>query len=148
MKKIYTILTVSITILLLFMINAKANTYNTTIQIDSPTTTIKQEQMQIRGWVMSNLKDREIKVYIDNEEVPDVQIVEREDVLKAITGYGGRETNEKPGFEAYYNNKNLKYGDHEVKITVLDKNQDIVEERINIFKTKSVICSFNQCLIK
>jgi len=137
MKKIYTILTVSITILLLFMINAKANTYNTTIQIDSPTTTIKQEQMQIRGWVMSNLKDREIKVYIDNEEVPDVQIVEREDVLKAITGYGGRETNEKPGFETIFNSTILTIGNHKVTISVLDKyTKEVVATRTSNFIIK------------
>ena len=96
--------------------------YNSFINIDHPTNNTK-ENIQVDGWYLSECKDSDIELYIDNEKLNvNFSRSAREDVLKSMNyGYGGKETNPKPGFGTSYDLKNYKDGEHTVTIKVLDK---------------------------
>ena len=108
------------------------------IQIDYPTIIEKKaENMLLYGWVMSEAKDRTIEVYVDNEKVDNVSSEEREDVLEAIKGYGGRDTNEVPGFKATFDSTSLKDGSHNVKVIIRDLyTNEIIDTAIKSFILK------------
>ena len=76
--------------------------------------------VKIQGWIMSKASNTKIKTYIDNEEI-EVDRHERNDVYKAITEYGTRENNPNNGFIKELDIKNLNYGEHTVKVEVLDE---------------------------
>ena len=103
------------------LINVFAESNGTKIQIDYPAIIEKKaENMLLYGWVMSETKDRTIEVYVDNEKVDNVSSEEREDVLEAIKGYGGRDTNEVPGFKATFDSRKLSTGTHKATVKVID----------------------------
>ena len=63
---------------------------------------IVKQQLNIKGWYMSNDENAQLKVYIDDEEQKIQEIVrtDRPDVINAINGYGGIEKNPQPGYNA------------------------------------------------
>ena len=95
-----------------------------TLDIDEPNWKgVPNTDGKIIGWVMTNVKNYRIRVFIDQYEREDKQYrVERPDVIEAIKGYGGIENNPLPGFEI-----DMKYGDfalgtHTLKIVIQDEN--------------------------
>ena len=79
------------------------NKYKATGCIDIPIPLGQaRKTLYVSGWVMTNDKNSKIKMYIDNKEqtVNNLKRVEREDVIKAIPGYGGKESNPTPGYKA------------------------------------------------
>ena len=94
--------------------------------IDYPSVNQKvKNTLKIQGWAMSTSKNTKLKVYIDDEEVS-VDRHERNDVYKAITEYGTREENPNNGFIKEIDIKNLKYGEHIVKVEVLDEFDNVL----------------------
>ena len=98
--------------------------YNSLMCIDNPKVneTLKNS-IFIRGWIMSELKKIDINLYIDNVLVRKLERNEyRPDVLKAIKGYGGENSNPIPGFKAMIDTSNLSDGIHTIKTEVIDIN--------------------------
>ena len=140
MKKILYIGCVFLIILLSFLlintVKATTENYETYLNIDYPSTSyVDTDKLEINGWVLSTCSDRTIQILLDGT-LQNVEILTRErtDVLTAIPGYGGIETNKEPGFKATLDLKNVKDGSHTVTIRILTKNKDIVlaEETRNL----------------
>ena len=75
--------------------------YDGIITLDFPSSGSlnKDNDVFVRGWVMSEDINSKVKVFYDDNEITDVIRTNREDVLDIITAYGGRETNKTPGFK-------------------------------------------------
>ena len=107
----------------------------TLINIDYPY--VNQEvtdSLRIQGWVMS-IANTNVEVYID-DILTEVDRKEREDVLKVIQGYGDINTNPTPGIYKIVDISNLSYGNHIVKVRVLDKLQNEIAVQTVNFKRK------------
>ena len=98
--------------------NAKAK-----MDIDEPLYDDQEvsSELKIRGWLMSNDKYANIRVYIDGQEqtLNNLERKERQDVLEAIKGYGTEKENPLPGFETYIDLSNFSNGEHVLKIDVV-----------------------------
>ena len=68
--------------------------------IDEPTINyIDGKSINVVGWLLSDDKNAILKIYIDGKDTNTIIArVEREDVLNAIPGYGGRESKCKARF--------------------------------------------------
>ena len=110
----------------------------TKIQIDTPLSIEnKNNNMIIEGWVMSNILDKKIEIYLDDKKIDNVTFQEREDVLKAITGYGTKQENKTPGYKALINNTKLSTGNHKITVKVLDNNtKEILSQNSKTFTIK------------
>lgn len=98
--------------------------------IDEPLygeTTIKDDYKFI-GWKMSNDVGSKIRVLIDDEEqeLNELEYVERPDVIKAINGYGSIVENKLPGFEFKLDLNKIVDGKHIIKIQVLSEKGEIL----------------------
>lgn len=112
------------------------------IYIDTPADNVEymvKKELNIEGWVMSNAKNVNLKVYIDTEE----QIIkrttkkERPDVIKAIIGWGTAEQNPEPGFETVIDCSKISDGKHSLSVRVYSDDGQILasnERKINIQK--------------
>ena len=88
-----------------------------TVDFPNPGNVNKNDNLFIRGWVMSEDRDTTVKLYLDNKEIVEpIDRHEREDVLQAISGYGGRETNSLPGYSATVDLSNYSTGYHTLTI--------------------------------
>ncbi|OKZ56203.1 MAG: hypothetical protein BHV99_06270 [Clostridium sp. 26_21] len=104
--------------------------YNTQMYWDEPDyTETKANEITIRGWVMSELADKEIIVKFDDKKIDNITLEKRNDVIKAIKGSGTVKENPNPGFKAKLNVKSYTKGNHTIKVQVLSKNNnEIIEE--------------------
>ncbi len=110
--------------------------YNTQIYIDSPRTTyIAGNSLYLRGWVMSEIKDKEIIAKVDGKQTIKLNSENRPDVIATIKGYGNKEQNPIPGFNAQVDISKLSNGQHTITIEVHNKKLgEIIEKRQVIFK--------------
>ena len=74
--------------------------YSTLIWIDSPVQNSKaKHKLNIQGWNLSEDANREVTAILDNTDVTqNLKFQQRDDVVKAVQGYGGVLTNKTPGF--------------------------------------------------
>ena len=79
----------------------------------------KSTNFKIRGWVMANTSNKEVKAYVDDEEV-EIEEEARPDVISAIKGYGTKEQNPMPGYVGYMDTTKLSEGKHEFKLVITD----------------------------
>ena len=145
MKKICYIGCIFLMILLSFLVvntgevQAQTANYETCLHLDYPSTNyIDEDKIEINGWVLSTYKDRTIQILLDGI-VQDVDILTRErpDVLEAVPGYGGLETNAMPGFKATLDMRNVKDGNHTLTIRILTNNgETLAEETRNLVLQK------------
>lgn len=120
--------------------------YKAKAYIDSPANETIKTSMYIRGWKMSDDKKATVKISIDNVEQKglQIQLENRPDVIKAISGYGGQQLNLQPGFITTIDTSNLLDGHHELKVEIISRNGEILttETRsinINKYPTKMYI---------
>ena len=115
------------------------NKYNTKIEIDSPLhQEMKKTSIDVKGWVMSEDKNGEIRIYLDGKkvEVP-IERYEREDVHEVIKEYGGRESNPKPGYRLTIDSSKLPDGNHTLKVEFVSSESGEVRATLaNVFKIK------------
>ena len=92
------------------------------LHIEKPNNnTNTKKTITISGWLMSTNKDASIEYYINNEKVEtNVTRVKRNDVIKAITGYGNSTTNPKPGFSSSLDLSTYKDGTYTLEVRVID----------------------------
>ena len=118
--------------------------YKVTQYIESPTSTIKGNIININGWAMSSDPYAIIKIYIDGNEVNNVIRTERNDVLNIVKGYGDKTTNPKPGYKATYDASALKDGSHMVKIDIIDTKTkstlSTMQQKFSLNKYKTTQC--------
>ena len=88
------------------------------IYIDEPLCEEVSTNVKIEGWLMSNDKYADIKVYIDGleQQITNYTREERGDVIEAIKGYGTEKENSLPGFKTDIDLSNFSNGEHNLKI--------------------------------
>ena len=101
---------------------------------------IEQGEIKLKGWMMTNIKNAQIQIYINNElYTGQINRTERKDVLEAIKGFGGEENNPKPGYEAILDLSNIPIGENaKLEIKYLDKENNVlhVDTRNSIVRKK------------
>ena len=148
MKKLLSIGCIFLIILLSFLaintVQAATEDYETYLNIDYPNTNaIDTDTLEINGWVLSTCSDRTIQILLDGT-VQDVDIPTRErpDVLSAVSGYGGADTNAEPGFKATLDLSNVSDGEHTLTIRILANTGEILAEEnrnLNIQKYQTYL---------
>lgn len=114
-------------------------TANTSICIDNPSTKlIIKEDLNVSGWVMSDLKNSIVKVYVDGElKDSSVKRSMRPDVIQAVRGFGGAAQNPYPGFSSTVNVEYLSSGQHTLSIKVFSQMNELLgENSVNFIKSK------------
>ena len=93
--------------------------------LDTPTGNyIDGKSVDVSGWFLCSDTSATLKIYIDGKDTNAVITrVERNDVLNAIPGYGGKTSNPKPGFKTTLDLSKISYGNHTIKYAVLDGNR-------------------------
>lgn len=116
----------------------KIKKYDSLIWIDSPAENVSGTTLSINGWNLSENSNREIEAYIDNENITSkLKFQQRDDVIKAIQGYGGAKTNAMSGFYGVYDSSNLSDGTHKIKILLKDKiTKEVYESNEKEFSLK------------
>ena len=112
-------------------ITIRVGLYDTIIWIDNPNTSHKEyKNLNVTGWVLSSSKDAKIEACIDDNKISEqIKRVQRPDVLNAISGYGGRNTNTTPGFNTNVNISNLKSGTHKFSIKVYSQSGELLQTK-------------------
>ena len=85
--------------------------------------------------------DNNISISIDGKPITSlINRNEREDVLAAVTGYGG-DRNKTPGFQSFIDISNYDNGKHSLKIEALDSNNKLLasEQREFIIKAPATL---------
>ena len=120
--------------------------YETCLNVEVPdVTSAAKQEIYLRGWMMSEDKNATVKVELDGKDISDqIKRGSREDVLASVSGYGGRENNPNPGFEATISTNQLKDGQYELVISSMDSNgrtlQRIVRKvQVNKYRAKGYI---------
>ena len=93
----------------------------------------------IIGWELSSLPDSKVKIFVDNKEITnEIERVEREDVLNAVSGYGGKNSNPKPGFKTILNLQKYLEGNHDIDIKLYSREGKLLtEQRRSIYVMKN-----------
>lgn len=105
--------------------------YKTKIEIDEPKNYYYEEkqQIQIRGWVMSELADKKVVIQFDGKEIENVSSEKRPDVLEKIKDYGGTKTNTVPGYQVKIDLSSYAKGEHTITILAVSKeNNEILKQ--------------------
>ena len=114
--------------------------YGTLIWVDSPAQNSKvKNKLNIQGWNLSEDANREVTALIDNIDVTqNLKFQQRDDVVKAVQGYGGVLTNKTPGFYGEIDVLNLDEGEHNLTIRVRDvETRKTIGEKIVKFFVKN-----------
>lgn len=122
--------------------NIVVKKYDTKICIDSPQETYMQgNSVYLRGWVMSELKNKQIIVKVNGNKVENVKTEERPDVLNSIKDYGGEQNNNVPGFNAQIDLSGYEKGEHTIIVEVYSKdmNETIERAQIKINNKKQIV---------
>lgn len=99
--------------------------------------------LNISGWVMTTDINNEIRIKIDGNEIDSnlINRIKRNDVIRAVKGYGDEITNPTPGFKIDYDTSLLSDGNHVVRVELVNKNTNeiiSVAERnikVGVYKT-------------
>lgn len=120
------------------IVQFKIKKYDSLIWIDTPSDNVYGTTLSINGWNLSENANREIEAYLDNNNITaKLKFQQRDDVLKAIPGYGEAKTNKMPGFYGIYDLSNLSDGSHKFKISIKDKTtKEVYEVKERNFKLK------------
>lgn len=119
------------------------NKYNSKLVLEEPTGIVKGNLLNVSGWLMSTDSNQKLKAYLNNEELPILDRNNRNDVLKAVKGYGDINTTPKPGFNKKIDISNFVDGKYNLKIVAFDSDTDKklseVNRKITINKYKSIL---------
>ncbi len=112
--------------------------YTTKLNVDYPNTSqIRQDTMQIDGWIMSTCANKTIQIYIDNQlQQPSLATRVRPDVHKAITGYGTVAQNSQPGFKTTLDLTKISDGNHTLKINSVADTGEVLATYTKSFSLK------------
>ena len=131
-------------LILVESVNFNIVKYNTRLNIETPMDNIKvKTNITISGWIMSEDENATIKVTLNGIEFNDVKRTPREDVLSAVTDYGGRTTNKLPGFEINIDTSKFVDGTYQLKIQVIDRYDRIVTSNVSYIDIKKYETKLN-----
>lgn len=109
--------------------NINIHKYEGKLNLEKPSMNqIGKTKIEVNGWAMSEDKNDKILVYIDNKEYSQANRYERQDVLNAVLGYGGKNANEKPGFDSEIDVTKLSEGNHTVTVKIISSFGDVIRE--------------------
>ncbi len=121
--------------------------YLTTMNLEAPTpnTIVTAPNLTVKGWVMSQDKNAQIQIKIDGKEVKKVSNrIARQDVLNAVSGYGGKAANPKPGYQESISLANYKDGKHSIQLNVLNPvTNELLETTTRNFTLKKYDTTMN-----
>ena len=112
--------------------NITVKQHNSAISIDSPQENANyRNTFYLKGWTMSDLKEKEVKAYLDNTDITSqLKFTKRPDVIKVVKDCGDETLNQNPGFEGNINVQNVSRGNHTIKIQIKNTTtKQIIEER-------------------
>ena len=81
----------------------------------------EEKELKIDGWKMANIEGTKIKATVDNNEIKEINYIQRQDVINSIEGYGTIKENPNPGFNFYIKLNDLKEGKHTLKVSIVNK---------------------------
>ena len=122
--------------------------YKTETHIETPKqgSEITLEGLRIDGWIMTEEENIDIKLYVDNEEIPNIDIkrLVREDVINAMGAeFGGIEKNPTPGFSIPLNVEEIPDGAHIATIKIFTPNGQMVATSSTSFVVNKYIALAN-----
>ena len=100
--------------------------------LDYPSSnTLVGDKIIIDGWLMSTNQSGSFKVLVDDVEIPyTIKRSRREDVVRAIKGYGDSFVNKMPGFKINLDMSKYLDGSHIIFVRVYDNNTgELIEEK-------------------
>ena len=114
----------------------------TLLNVDFPrNNSTNKESIFVQGWVMSELTNFEIEVFLDQEKIDtDILRYAREDVVSSVKGYGEKNVN--PGFTTIIDTTTLKDGKHTLSIKIINKDK-VVEEKNIAIKVEKYVAFLN-----
>lgn len=136
----------SIFVIDLITSEVNASTYQTRMNLEEPQNGIKSSKsLQLKGWVMTNVPNYSIKVYLNNKEVSIItNRVIRNDVLNVISDCGGRKYNPKPGYIQTIDLSNYDSGTYTLGVKVIDnKTNQILEQTTRTIQLQSYATTMN-----
>ena len=122
--------------------------YKTETHIETPKqgSEITLEGLRIDGWIMTEEENIDIKLYVDNEEIPNIDIkrLVRKDVINAMGAeFGGIEKNPTPGFSIPLNVEEIPDGAHIATIKIFTQNGQMVATSSTSFVVNKYIALAN-----
>lgn len=103
--------------------NIKLKKFRTTGVLEEPKKGEKiGSKLNISFWLMSTVKNRDVKLFIDNKEVSDIDVTtfSRRDVFDAIKGYGDNIINKNNGYSIDVDMNAYLDGNHHIEIQLLN----------------------------
>ena len=115
--------------------NAASN-IDTMVWIDTPfeNQTLEKGIINVQGWIMSKSKNSKLDILVDGKKVDSkISRQSRQDVIKAISGYGGKAENPTPGYIAQIDISNISNGKHTLTVRALKEDGKTVlkEQKLN-----------------
>ena len=126
-------------IMLIKVPRSAAATAKTKIWFDYPKQgTEYKKELNIHGWVMSELAEKTVKIYIDDKDITSqIKLYNRPDVTKTVKGFGTAEQNPLAGFDGTIDISGYKDGSHKVTVKVLENaTQNVIQENTSIIQIK------------
>ena len=111
------------------------------LEIENPSSSIKNEKQKIQGWMMTSISDVKLNVLIDGNQIDlnNLKRTYRHDVLNKQKGYGNENLyNKTPGFELEVDFSKYTIGTHKITVQAI-KNDKVVKEVQKTFKIKKNI---------
>lgn len=111
------------------------------LEIENPSTTIKNEKQKVQGWIMTSVPDVKLNVLIDGEQLDlsNLKRTNRQDVLNNQKGYGNESIyNKTPGFELEVDFSKYTIGTHKITVQAI-RNDKVVKEVQKTFEIKKNI---------
>ena len=111
------------------------------LEIENPSSSIKNEKQKIQGWMMTSISDVKLNVLIDGNQIDlkNLKRIYRQDVLNKQKGYGNENLyNKTPGFELEVDFSKYTIGTHKITVQAI-KNDKVVKEVQKTFKIKKNI---------
>ena len=122
--------------------------YKTETHIETPKqgSEITLEGLRIDGWIMTEEENIDIKLYLDNKEIQNIDIKRllREDVINAMGAeFGGIEKNPTPGFSIPLDVEEIPDGAHIATIKIFTQNGQMVATSSTSFVVNKYIALAN-----
>ena len=111
------------------------------LEIENPSSSIKNEKQKIQGWMMTSISDVKLNILIDGNKIDlkNLKRTYRQDVLNKQKGYGNENLyNKTPGFELEVDFSKYTIGTHKITVQAI-KNDKVVKEVQKTFKIKKNI---------
>lgn len=111
------------------------------LEIENPSSSIKNEKQKIQGWMMTSISDVKLNVLIDGNQIDlkNLKRTYRQDVLNKQKGYGNENLyNKTPGFELEVDFSKYTIGTHKITVQAI-KNDKVVQEVQKTFEIKKKI---------